>query len=163
MSLQKEVGKTIKGLGKTLALAESITGGLASSMITDVPGSSDYFVLGVVAYSNDAKVRLLGVRESTLAEHGAVSQPVALEMALGVRDVARASIGASCTGIAGPTGATSSKPVGLVHFAVVDGADLICHHEIFPGDRWEVKSRAAERLLELILRGAGAQPRSPGP
>jgi nicotinamide-nucleotide amidase len=152
MSLPKEVGKTIEGLGKTLAIAESITGGLASSMITDVPGSSRYFLLGVVAYSNESKVKLLGVKESTLAEHGAVSRQVALQMAQGVRGIAKSSIGASCTGIAGPSGGTATKPVGLVHFAVVDEGRAASHHEVFSGDRWEIKRQAAERLLELILR-----------
>jgi PncC family amidohydrolase len=163
MSLPKEVGKTIEGLGKTLAIAESVTGGLASSMITDVPGSSGYFLLGVVAYSNEAKVSILGVRGPTLAKHGAVSEQVALEMAQGVRRIAQTSIGASCTGIAGPAGATTSKPVGLVYFAVVDGDVVIGHREVFPGDRWEVKRQAAERLLELILSTVGSRSTSPEP
>lgn len=152
MNLPREVGKTIDQQGKTLAVVESVTGGLVSSLITDVPGASRYFLVGMVTYSNDSKVRLLGVKESTLASHGAVSEQVAREMAHGVRLVAQADIGASCTGIAGPTGATPLKPVGLVHFAVEDDSHVVTHHEVFLGDRLQIRWQAAERLLELILQ-----------
>lgn len=156
MSLPREVGRIISGNGRTVAVAESITGGLVSSLITDVPGASAYFLAGFVVYSNSSKVSVLGVKESTLAEHGAVSEEVAREMARGARERSGADIGASCTGIAGPTGATPGKPIGLVHFAVDDGSRCIAHREVFSGDRQRIKRAAADRLLELIIQAASA-------
>lgn len=135
-----------------MALAESVTGGLASSMITEIPGSSSYFLAGFVTYSNQSKVELLGVKEETISAYGAVSAQTALEMAIGARRTIGADIGAACTGIAGPTGATKDKPIGLVFFAVDDGAQTIVEKALFEGDRARIKRQAADRLLELILR-----------
>lgn len=151
MSLSGEVGKNLRSQSKSLALAESITGGLVASMITDEPGASDFFLCGVVAYSNEAKIRLLGVRRSTLRAHGAVCHKCALEMAKGARELAGADIAASCTGIAGPTGATRTKPVGLVYIAVDDGKHSLVEEERFSGGRLEIKKATADRMLELIL------------
>jgi PncC family amidohydrolase len=157
MSLQKEVGKIIKLKGKTLALAESVTGGLAGSLITDVPGSSEYFLASLVAYSNPAKVRLLGVNETTLQTNGAVSEETVKEMAEGVRGVVGADIGAACTGIAGPKGGSAAKPVGTVWFAVTDGFKQITEKRVFVGDRADIKKQAAERMLSLIMKFVGKE------
>jgi PncC family amidohydrolase len=157
MSLQKEVGKTIKAKGKTLALAESVTGGLVGSMITDVPDSSEYFLASLVAYSNEAKMRLLAVNETTLQASGAVSEEVVKEMAEGVRGVVGSDIGAACTGIAGPKGGSAAKPVGTVWFAVTDGFKHVTEKKVFEGDRLEIKRQAAERLLSLIIKFIGKE------
>ncbi|MGD1061035.1 MAG: CinA family protein [Methanomassiliicoccales archaeon] len=155
MNLAKEVGRTARDKGRTIALAESVTGGLASSLVTDIPGSSDYFLASFVVYSNDAKSSALGVKKSTLAKHGAVSAQVAKEMATGARKVAGADVGASCTGIAGPGGGSDEKPVGLVFLAVDDGKRVRSERHFYEGDRWAVKSQAAVRLLELVLKALG--------
>ncbi len=126
VSLAEVVGKRLKGQGKTLATAESCTGGLLANEITDVPGASDYFLEGVVSYSNQAKIDLLGVKKEVLKEFGAVSREVALEMAHGIQRRAKSDFAISVTGIAGPTGGTKEKPVGTVHIAV-----------IYPGGEWE--------------------------
>ncbi|HVO77315.1 MAG TPA: CinA family protein [Methanomassiliicoccales archaeon] len=152
MDLAREVGRTARERGRTIALAESITGGLAGSLVTDVPGSSDYFLASFVTYSNDSKMKVLGVRQSTIEKHGAVSAPVAKEMASGARSIAGADIGASCTGIAGPGGGSEGKPVGLVFLAVDDGRRVRSERKVFCGDRWAIKSQTAVRLLELVLR-----------
>jgi PncC family amidohydrolase len=157
MSLQKEVGKTIKAKGKTLAIAESVTGGLAGSMITDVPGSSEFFLASLVAYSNQAKIRLLAVNETTLQANGAVSEEAVKEMAEGVRGVVGADIGAAVAGIAGPKGGSAAKPVGTVWFAVTDGFKQITEKKVFEGDRLEIKKQAAERLLGLIIKFVGKE------
>jgi PncC family amidohydrolase len=151
MTLSKEVGKSLRAKGRTLAVAESLTGGLVSSTITDAPGASDYFVGGVVAYSNQAKIKFLGVRKATLRSHGAVSHQCALEMAKGVREATGADLGAACTGIAGPTGATATKPVGLVYIAVDDGKHALVEEETFPGGRIDIRQATTERMLQLIL------------
>ncbi len=134
----------------TVALAESVTGGLASHKITNVPGSSRYFLGSVVAYSNASKVALLGLREETIKRHGAVSSQAVLEMAAGVRTVLGSDIGAAVTGIAGPAGATPGKPIGLIYFAVDDGRASRTEREVFSGSREDIKNSGAERLLQLI-------------
>jgi PncC family amidohydrolase len=151
MSLQREVGKTISARGLTVAVAESCTGGLVSSLITDVPGASAYFLAGLVTYSNESKVRLLGVPEATIEAHGAVSEEVAREMAAGVRRVVGADIGAADTGIAGPGGGSVEKPVGLVFLAVDNGYQVVVERQVFPGDRAAVKRAASDRLLVMVL------------
>ena len=151
MSLSREVGTSLRSQGKSLALAESITGGLVASMVTDEPGASDFFICGVVAYGNEAKVKLLGVRKATLRAHGAVSHQCALEMAKGAKELAGADVGAACTGIAGPTGATKTKPNGLVYIAVDDGGHSLVEENRFTGGRLAIKKATAERMLELIL------------
>jgi PncC family amidohydrolase len=151
MTLSKEVGKGLRSKSSKLALAESVTGGLVSNMITDEPGASEYFLGGVIAYSNESKVKLLGVKKATLRSHGAVSHQCALEMAKGVREATGADIGAACTGIAGPTGATAAKPIGLVFIAVDDGKHALVEEEMFPGRRLDIRRATADRMLELIL------------
>jgi len=150
MNLAKEVGKTAREKGKTIALAESITGGLVGSLITDEPGASDYFLASLVAYNNESKTKLLGVKGSTLRDHGAVSAQVAKEMATGARMLAGSDIGAACTGIAGPGGGSEDKPVGLVYLAIDDGKKVRSEKRLFLGDRWAIKCQTTVRLLEMI-------------
>jgi nicotinamide-nucleotide amidase len=144
--------------GVTLAVAESCTGGLVADAITDVAGSSGYFLGGSVSHSNQAKERLLGVPGDVLAAHGAVSAQTAMAMATGVRDQFGASVGASVTGIAGPDGGTAEKPVGLTYVAVAgpDGVDVRRH--LWSGERIANKTSSAEAVLELLLERVGAAP-----
>ena len=156
--LEVRVGKALRERGWTLALGESCTGGLLGHRITNVPGSSDYFLGGVVAYAYEAKERLLHVRHETLYRHGAVSGETAREMALGARLALGADIGLAVTGIAGPGGGIPDKPVGLTWIAVSTREGQQAERHVWPGDRQAVKSQAAEAALGLLLRileGAG--------
>ncbi len=152
--LADEVGRAMRDKGFTISVAESCTGGLLGNMITDVPGSSDYFLGGVISYSNDSKVSLLGVGEGVLRSKGAVSEEVAIQMASGVRSKFGATIGVGITGIAGPSGGTQSKPVGLVFIAVSAHDSSYCRRAVFDGGRASVKKQAAERALEMVLEQA---------
>lgn len=134
----------------TLAVAESCTGGLISDRITDVSGSSDYFMLGVVAYSDKIKENILGVSSRSIKSYGAVSKQVCLEMAKGVRLLANADIGLAVTGIAGPTGGTKSKPVGLVYIALVTNKKRIVKKFFFKGPRRDIKLQTSQAALELF-------------
>jgi nicotinamide-nucleotide amidase len=137
----------------TIAVGESCTGGLLGARLTAIPGSSHVVMGGAIAYSNDAKTRLLGVDAQAIAEHGAVSEPVVRQMALGARDRVGASIGIGITGIAGPGGGTADKPVGTVWLAVdIAGREPIVHRSYFVGDRAEIRFRAAQFALELVRR-----------
>ncbi len=141
--------------GETLALAESCTGGLVAELVTSVPGASDVFPLGVVAYANDAKTALLGVGPELLAAHGAVSEPVARAMAEGARALSGATWAAAVTGIAGPGGGTPEKPVGTVHLAIAGPAGTQTWARRFPGDRDRVRKTSAYDVLNqlrLLLR-----------
>ena len=144
------VGRLLRQNGMTLALAESCTGGLISHRITNVPGSSAYFLGAVVAYSYSAKESLLGVAHTTLMEHGAVSEEVARQMALGARTVLGADVALSVTGIAGPGGASPNKPVGLVYVGLAAPAFQQVQRFVWGGDRGENKSRSAEVTLEVL-------------
>jgi PncC family amidohydrolase len=136
----------------TLATAESCTGGLVADQITNLSGSSAFFVGGFVTYADKAKEKLLGVRPETLLAHGAVSEETAREMAQGARQKLNADIAIAVTGIAGPTGGTPEKPVGLVYLALsADGAS-ICQRHVWHGDRLENKAQSAEACLEMILK-----------
>lgn len=139
------------GRGLTLAVAESCTGGLVADAITDVPGSSGYFVGGVVSYADDAKERLLGVATEVIAAHGAVSAQVAWAMADGARTRLGSDVAGAVTGVAGPDGGTAAKPVGLTYVAVADGDGVEVRRFAWTGDRAENKRASAEALLELIL------------
>jgi len=148
--LERHVGELLRARQLTLATAESCTGGLVGHRLTDVPGSSDYYVGGVISYANSVKQQLLGVQPETLAQHGAVSQVCALEMARGVRRLLQADIGLSVTGIAGPTGGTPDKPVGLVYLALVAADQEHCRRFVWDGDRAANKARSAQAALELL-------------
>ena len=133
-----------------IAVAESCTGGSVSNRLTDVPGSSAYFLAGIVAYSNEAKHRLLNVSPKTILQHGAVSSFVAAEMATGARQIMDADIGIGVTGIAGPTGGTPEKPVGLVFAALSSVFSNPAERFLFEGTRTEIKMRATQRTLNLL-------------
>lgn len=138
--------------GKTLAVAESCTGGLLGKKITDVPGSSAAFLGGVISYGNEVKLRVLGASKEDLDTFGAVSEPIAWQMAEGVRRVIRADIGVGITGIAGPGSDGTRKPVGLVFIGASNGQTTVIREYHFPGDRAEVREQACEAAIEL-LRG----------
>jgi len=151
-TMESVVGKLLQSQGKVMATAESCSGGLIGHKITSVPGSSNYFTGGVIAYSNDLKEKLLGVEPSLLEEHGAVSSAVAKAMADGIRNKTAADIGLSVTGIAGPTGGTPDKPVGTVFIGLStpdETIDIPCR---FPGDRWQVQELTAVKSLDLVRR-----------
>jgi nicotinamide-nucleotide amidase len=150
--MEEVVGLKLTVGGFTLSVAESCTGGLIAQRLTDVPGSSKYFIEGVVAYSNDAKTRTLGVEPVLLLEHGAVSAPVAEAMAEGIRKCARTDFGLSVTGIAGPGGGSEEKPVGLVYIALADDAHTEHRKLIIPGDRNLIRWRASQAALDLLRR-----------
>jgi PncC family amidohydrolase len=150
MGPQEDVGRLLKERGQTLAIAESLTGGLVTSMVTDVPGSSAYLLEGIVAYANGSKMERLGVSEDTLIAHGAVSEEVACEMAEGVMSLMGADWGISTTGIAGPTGETEDKPLGLVYYSVASRRGTVVRRAVFPGDRLEVKRASAGAVLTLL-------------
>jgi PncC family amidohydrolase len=137
--------------GKTIATAESCTGGLLGDRITEVPGSSTYYLGGVIAYANDVKEDLLDVRKATMVEYGAVSEQTALEMARGARRALKADYGLSVTGIAGPGGGTPEKPVGLTWVAVSGPEGDRAARHIYPGSRVENKHAAVDSVLELLL------------
>lgn len=143
----------LRGSGQTLAVAESCTGGLLGARITARPGSSDYFVGGMISYANRAKIDLLGVPEELLARHGAVSEEVAGAMAAGALRALRADYALSITGVAGPDGGTSDKPVGLVYLGSAGPEGTMVRRAWFPGDRESVRAFAATAALHL-LRGA---------
>jgi len=140
--------------GKTLATAESCSGGLVAHRVTNVPGASEVFLLGVVSYSNEAKVKVLGVDDEVLQVKGAVSAEVAIQMATGVRELANSDLGVGITGIAGPTGGSKEKPVGTVYMAVSypDKGVAEARRFQFDGDRRSVKSQTAEAALQWLCR-----------
>ncbi|HYQ16783.1 MAG TPA: nicotinamide-nucleotide amidohydrolase family protein, partial [Polyangiaceae bacterium] len=151
-SLPEHVAGLLAANGKTLAIAESCTGGLAAELVTRISGSSAYFLGGVVAYANAVKTSLLGVPAELLAQHGAVSAEVARAMAEGVRQRLGADFGLAFTGIAGPTGGTEQKPVGLVHWALSSAAGTEARERVFVGDRLAIRRRAAFSGFDLLRR-----------
>ncbi|MCA3747785.1 MAG: competence/damage-inducible protein A [Rubrobacter sp.] len=154
-TLESAVGRLLKERGETLAVAESCTGGLLAKRLTDVPGSSAYFKEGIVAYSNEAKERLLGVPRKMLAEHGAVSEPVARRMAEGVRELSGADYGLSVTGIAGPGGGTAEKPVGLVWVGMAsrEGTEAVrLDLSAWARSRSSIRERSVNMAFDLLRR-----------
>ncbi|NMJ39822.1 nicotinamide-nucleotide amidohydrolase family protein [Roseomonas sp. JC162] len=140
--------------GETLATAESCTGGLIAAALTAIAGSSSVVMAGFVTYSNAAKMRMVGVAEASLAAHGAVSEPVAREMAEGALREAGVDVALSCTGIAGPGGATPGKPVGLVFIGCARrGAATIVERHVFPGDRSAVRAATVAAALRMAMPG----------
>jgi len=149
-TLEAVVGDLLRASGATVAAAESCTGGLVMSRLTDVPGSSDYVEGGVVCYSNRSKTEWVGVPDALIAEHGAVSEPVARAMAEGVRHRAGSTIGIGVTGIAGPGGGTPDKPVGTVCIAVLMHDDVRVRTVRLIGNREQVKYQSAQAALNLL-------------
>lgn len=153
-SLEAALGARLRASGLTLGVAESCTGGLIGHRITQVPGSSDYFLGSLVTYSDRAKIELLGVREAALAEHGAVSPATAIAMAMGARRALRSDLAVSVTGIAGPGGGTPQKPVGLTYIGFSGPKGESCQEHRLGGARDVIKQRAANAALALTLREA---------
>ena len=150
--LAEAIGAALLRAGDTLAVAESCTGGLISKRLTDCPGSSRYFLGGVVAYANQVKVGILGVEEELIRHDGVVGVAVAKAMAVGVARELQASVGIGVTGIAGPGGGSPERPVGTVCYAVSLGGETVARKELFLGNREAVRERAAEATLGLLLR-----------
>lgn len=150
--LEVIIGDLISRQGKTMALAESCSGGLLSKMITDIPGSSKYFWGAVTSYSNEAKMILLGVNEATLKEFGAVSSETATEMVRGIIEKSGVDLGLAITGIAGPDGGSEEKPAGLVYIALADAGSCWVKEMRFVGERDAVRILAAKSALDLLRR-----------
>lgn len=151
-TIEQEVGELLRQKGLTLGVVESATGGLISHLVTNVPGSSDYYKGSVTAYSNEVKLRVIGVRAETIATFGAVSPQVAREMAQGGRTILAVDICVSDTGIAGPGGETPGKPVGLFYIGLSHQGGTYSRKHVFPGDREENKRQAAEAALRWVKK-----------
>ncbi len=152
LPLEELLGRRLRARGLTLAVAESCTGGLICHRLTNIPGSSDYFLGGVVTYSNQAKLDLLRVPPATLAQHGAVSAETAGAMALGVRQVFHAPLGLAVTGIAGPRGGSPEKPVGTVFIGLATPQGVQARYYLFHGAREEIKALSAQSALDWLCR-----------
>ena len=149
-NLAREVGDLLRQQRLTLGVVESATGGLISHLITNIPGSSEYFKGSVTAYSNEIKMKIIGVKAEVLEEHGAVSAPVAEAMALGGRNRLGVDVCLADTGIAGPGGATPDKPVGLFYLGLADRNGVLSQQHRFSGDREQNKERAAAAALRWL-------------
>jgi len=151
-TLAKVIGDLLSASNYTVACAESCTGGMISSYLTDVPGSSRYFMQGIVSYSNEAKIQQLGVNNSTIQQFGAVSEETAREMAEGIRKIATADFAIATTGIAGPGGASEGKPVGLVFVGLATPEKLIVRQFQFQGERDFIRKNTVKAALEMLRR-----------
>lgn len=160
--MENSLSDLITSKSLTIAIAESCTGGLIGHIITSTPGSSAYFMGGVVSYSDQAKCDILGVAEDTIANHGAVSEQTAKEMARGVRERFKSDLGLSVTGIAGPDGGSPDKPVGTVYMGFADKNRLFSKRYLFTGNRADIKQKTAETALENIKRYLNGNPFIPG-
>lgn len=149
--LEARVGQRLRSAGLTIATAESSTGGLIAKRLTDIPGSSAYLIGGVVVYANRAKRRLLSLDEQLLAEQGAVSETVAREMAIGARTLFGVDLAISVTGIAGPEGATATKPVGLTFVALSTPRGVWVRRFVFEGDRLQNREQSADAAFQMVL------------
>jgi nicotinamide-nucleotide amidase len=151
-SLEEVVAKTFKAKKKTIAIAESCTGGLISKRLTNISGSSQYFLLGIVAYSNQSKQFLLGIPQETLKKFGAVSKEVAYLLAVNIKQLAKTDLGLGVTGIAGPKGGTKEKPVGSVFIALATPRKILSRELHLHGDRNALRMRASQAALEMVRR-----------
>jgi len=154
VTIEESVARLLVNQGQTLSVAESCTGGLVSKRLTDIPGSSAYFKESIIAYSNEAKIKYLGVRERIINQYGAVSGEVASEMVSGMKRISGADLAVAITGIAGPSGGTPAKPVGLVYFGLATRDYVATWQRHFTGDREMIREQAADFALD-ILRRAG--------
>ena len=150
--LETTIAAMLQSKHKTLAVAESCTGGLLSDRLTNIPGSSAYYKLGIICYSYESKIALLKVPRKTLAKFGAVSRQVAILLARNIRRIAHTDFGVGITGIAGPTGATAKKPLGLVYIAVAEKNGAFCRKFIFKGKRRSIKQQSSEQALKLLKK-----------
>ena len=152
MEIEQILGKELKEKSAKIAVAESCTGGLLANRITDVSGSSLYFIGSVVAYSNQVKKDILGVKKDTLSNCGAVSSEVSKEMARGILELLKVDLAVSTTGIAGPTGGTMDKPVGLVYIGLADNqGNLQSFKKQWDGNRLENKENTADKAMRIVL------------
>ena len=150
-SLEKRVGEILRVKKLGIAVAESCTGGLISHRITNIAGSSDYFDRGVIVYSNISKTQLLSVPKLIIESFGAVSSETAKAMAEGIKNISKSDIGLAVTGIAGPGGGTTNKPVGLVYIGLASNKPTIIKEFNFQGSRIEIKEQASEEALKMVL------------
>ena len=150
--MEQVIGNLLTEENKTLSIAESCTGGLIGERITEVAGASRYFIEGVIAYANEAKIRALNVPKELIEAHGAVSGEVAEAMAKGVRERAKTDFGISVTGVAGPGGGTAEKPVGLVFIGFSNAAETKSIKMNLPGDRYLIRWRASQAALDFLRR-----------
>jgi PncC family amidohydrolase len=151
MKLEKLIGDLLRKRGWTISISESCTGGLICDRITDISGSSDYFMGGMVNYSNESKAKHLGIPLDYINRYGAVSPQVARKMAQGVRKAFHTTVGLSTTGVAGPTGGTKRSPIGRVFIGISDGRRTWVKREDLKGRRRDIKKQAAERSLEFFM------------
>ena len=151
-TMEQVVGKLLTENGKTLAVAESCTGGLIGERLTDVAGSSAYFIEGAITYSNESKIKTLNVSPELIEKHGAVSAEVCEAMAKGMREKAQTDYAISVTGIAGPSGGTEEKPVGLVFVGFADENEVKSIKINLPGDRFLIRWRSSQFALDLLRR-----------
>ncbi|MDP3789276.1 MAG: nicotinamide-nucleotide amidohydrolase family protein, partial [Candidatus Omnitrophota bacterium] len=157
-SLESVVGKLLLKNNLTVATAESCTGGLIANRITNIPGSSKYFHEGIITYSNESKVRELGVSVDLIRKYGAVSRPVAIAMAVGMKEKSGSDFAISVTGIAGPGGGTTAKPVGLVYIALAGRRKTVCLERHFLGNRLDIKLQASTAALDMLRKALGSDP-----
>ena len=150
-SLERQIGKILAERGQKVVFAESCTGGLIGHRITNIPGSSAYYLGSITAYAYEAKVHWLNVSWDTLKAHGAVSREVVLEMAQGVRDALKADIGLSVSGIAGPGGGLPDKPVGTIWIGLATADGTWSRHFCWDGDRLQNKAYSADAVLQMLL------------
>lgn len=152
ISIEKKIATILTRKNKTVSVAESCSGGLLGHRLTNVAGSSKYFMGGVLVYANAAKSKLLGVSPALIKKHGAVSTPVAEKMADSVRKLLKTDYGISITGIAGPSGGSKDNPVGLTYIAVANSKKVLCKEFHFKGSRLSIKTSATQSALELLLK-----------
>jgi len=152
MAMEQVIGEQLLASGQTLGVAESCTGGLLGGRLTCVPGSSSWFKGGIISYADEVKVALLGVDKSDLQEHGAVSRPVAEQMARGVCESFGTDFGMGITGVAGPEGGTPDKPVGLVYIALAMPSGIEVKRNTFRGDREMIRESSVQRAMRQLWR-----------
>lgn len=149
-NLEAIVGNKLLNAGKTLSIAESCTGGLLADRITDIPGSSRYFKLSVVPYSNKSKIKILGIPPGVIKKYGAVSEETSISMAKNIRRLGETDIGIGISGISGPGGATKKKPIGLVYIAISSKMKNSCTEFRFHGNRRTIKYKAIHEALNML-------------
>jgi nicotinamide-nucleotide amidase len=150
MLMEEKIARLLIRADKTLAIAESCTGGLLANRLTNIPGSSKFLKLAVVAYDTAAKIKLLKVSESIIQKSGSISEEVAVLMARGARNILKTDFGIAITGIAGPSGGSKIKPVGLTYIAVCAGVETLCLKCRFQGGRTSIKRQATTQALRLL-------------
>lgn len=146
-----EINKLLISKNKTISVAESCTGGLISNKLTNIPGSSKYFKMGLVAYRNEVKINILGVLKKTIENFGAVSSETAVEMASRIKNISNSDIGVGITGIAGPDGGSNYKPIGTVFISLAFDDKVIFKKYKYEGDRLEIKEKTSQSLFNMLF------------